>query len=176
MATENKNLSSFDKNKLPNAEKFVIGIVVSEWNSHITHALRDGAIATLLELGVMDENIILMDVPGSFELVYGSKLFCQDSMIDAVIAIGSVIRGETAHFDYVCQGVAQGIKDLNVHGETPVIFCVLTDDNEEQAKARSGGKYGNKGVEAAVAAIQMAQLNFEFGFGNVDWDEFPGLN
>lgn len=176
MATENKNLSNFDKSKLPNAEQFSIGIVVSEWNSHITHALRDGAIETLRELGVKEDNIILMEVPGSFELIYGSKLLCQDPMNDAVIAIGSVIRGETAHFDYVCQGVTQGIKDLNIQGETPVIFCVLTDDNEEQAIARSGGKYGNKGVEAAVAAVQMAQLNEDFGPLDIDWDDFPGLN
>lgn len=175
MATENKNLSNYDKNNLPNAEPYTFGIVVSEWNDHITHALRDGAINTLLDLGAEAENIIVIDVPGSFELVYGSKIMCEQ-FVDAVIAIGSVIRGETAHFDFVCQGVTQGIKDLNVQYETPVIFCVLTDDNEEQAKARSGGKHGNKGVEAAVAAVKMAHLNMEFGPSDYDFDDFPSLN
>lgn len=178
MATENKNLSNYDKNKLPNAEQFTFGIVVSEWNSHITHALRDGAIRTLVDLGAQEENILVLDVPGSFELVYGSKVMIEN-YVDVVIAIGSVIRGETAHFDFVCQGVTQGITQLNVDYDTPVIFCVLTDDNEEQSIARSGGKHGNKGVEAAVAAVQMAQLNLEFGatdddFG--DFDDFPSLN
>ena len=176
MATENKNLSSYDKNNLPNAEHFSFGIVVSDWNSHITHALRDGAIETLKDLGALEENISIMEVPGSFEFIFGSKLMCENPLIDAVIAIGSVIRGETAHFDYVCQGVTQGIKDLNIQEGVPVIFCVLTDDNEEQSIARSGGKHGNKGVEAAVAAVQMAQLNYDFGFPDFEWDDLPGLN
>lgn len=175
MATENKNLSNYDKNKLPSAEPYTFGIVVSEWNDHITHALRDGAIATLLDLGAVEENILVIDVPGSFELVYGSKIMCEN-FVDAVIAIGSVIRGETSHFDYVCQGVTQGIKDLNVAYDVPVIFCVLTDDNEEQSIARSGGKHGNKGIEAAVAAVKMAQLNVEYGSSDIDYDDFPSLN
>ena len=175
MATENKDLSAYDKNELPNAEQFTFGIVVSEWNSHITHALRDGAIETLLDLGALDENILMVDVPGSFELVYGSKIMCEN-YVDAVIAIGSVIRGETAHFDYVCQGVTHGIKDLNVEYDTPVIFCVLTDDNEQQALDRAGGKHGNKGIEAAVAAVKMAQLNLDFGTADADFDDFPSLN
>ncbi|MDO5655036.1 MAG: 6,7-dimethyl-8-ribityllumazine synthase [Flavobacteriaceae bacterium] len=175
MATENKNLSQYDKNNLPDAEPFQFGIVVSNWNNHITHALRDGAVDTLIDLGAKEENIILVDVPGSFELIYGAKLLCEQ-FLDAVIVIGSVIRGETAHFDYVCQGVTHGIKDLNVEYDTPVIFCVLTDDNEEQAKARAGGKHGNKGVEAAVAAVQMANLNQEIGISDIDFDDFPSLN
>lgn len=175
MATENKNLSNYDKNNLPSAEPYTFGIVVSEWNSHITHALRDAAMETLADLGAEDENILLIEVPGSFELVYGAKLMCEQ-YVDAVIVIGSVIRGETAHFDYVCQGVTHGIKDLNVMYDTPVIFCVLTDDNEEQSLARSGGKHGNKGVEAAVAAVQMAHLNVEFGPSDVDFDDYPSLN
>lgn len=178
MATENKNLSNYDKNKLPNAEQFTFGIVVSEWNDHITHALRDGAVKTLLDLGAIEENILILDVPGSFELVYGSKVLIEN-YVDVVIAIGSVIRGETAHFDYVCQGVTQGITTLNIEYDTPIIFCVLTDDTEEQSIARSGGKHGNKGVEAAVAAVKMAHLNMEFGgddeeFG--DFEGFPSLN
>lgn len=175
MATENKNLSHYDKNNLPSAEPFVFGIVVSDWNNHITHPLRDGAINTLMDLGADEDSIITINVPGSFELVYGAKLLCKQ-YLDAIIVIGSVIRGETAHFDYVCQGVTQGIKDLNVEYDTPVIFCVLTDDNEEQALARSGGKHGNKGIEAAVAAVQMAQLNMDLGEDEQLVDDFPSWN
>jgi 6,7-dimethyl-8-ribityllumazine synthase len=175
MATENKNLSNYDKNNLPSAEPYTFGIVVSDWNNHITHALRDGAIETLKDLGAIEENILVINVPGSFELVYGSKIMCEN-YVDAVIAIGSVIRGETAHFDYVCQGVTHGIKDLNLTYDVPVIFCVLTDDNEEQSIARSGGKHGNKGIEAAVAAVQMAQLNLDYGTSDMDFDDFPSLN
>ncbi len=156
MATENKNLSQYDKSQFPNAEAFRFGIVVSQWNSHITHNLQKGAIETLEDLGVKKENISSYEVPGSFELIYGASQLCKKGGIDAVIVIGSVIRGETAHFDYVCQGVTQGIKDLNIKHDIPVIFCVLTDDNEQQSIDRSGGKHGNKGVEAAVAAVMMA--------------------
>ena len=157
MATENKNLSEYDKTTIPDASKFRFGIVVSEWNESITEALYQGAYNTLVDNGVAPNNIIRWDVPGSFELIYGSKKM-QEQMVNAVIAIGSVIRGETKHFDFVCEGVAQGVKDLNVMRETPVIFCVLTDNTLEQAQARSGGKHGNKGTEAAIAAIKMAEL------------------
>jgi 6,7-dimethyl-8-ribityllumazine synthase len=157
MATEGTNLSGYNKSLLPNGEKFRIGIVVSQWNADITSALYKGAFDTLLDLGVKPVNIIKWEVPGSFELVYGSKKM-QEQMVNVVIAIGSVIQGETKHFDFVCEAVAQGIKDLNVSRETPVIFCVLTDNNKQQSIDRSGGKHGNKGVEAAVAAIQMADL------------------
>ncbi|MCB0447464.1 MAG: 6,7-dimethyl-8-ribityllumazine synthase, partial [Gelidibacter sp.] len=132
-------------------------IVVSEWNSEITNGLYKGAFDTLLEHGVLPQNIVLWHVPGSYELIYGSKRM-QNQMVDAVIAIGCVIQGETKHFDFVCEAVAQGIKDLNVQSDTPVIFCVLTDNNIQQSIDRSGGKHGNKGVEAAVAAIKMATL------------------
>ena len=151
------NLSDYDKTTIPNAKDFRFGIVVSEWNTHITEGLFNGANNTLLEHGVKPENIIKWDVPGSFELIYGSKKM-QQQHVDVVIAIGSVIKGETKHFDFVCDGVAQGIKDLNVISETPVIFCVLTDNTEQQAIDRSGGKHGNKGTEAAVVAIKMAAL------------------
>jgi len=155
MATS--DLSYYDKDTIPDASKFRFGIVVSEWNNDITEALFEGAKDTLLKHGVQEHNIIRWDVPGSFELVYGSKKM-QEQMVNAVIAIGSVIQGETKHFDFVCQAVSQGIKDLNVNRETPVIFCVLTDNNKQQAIDRSGGKLGNKGVEAAIAAIKMAEL------------------
>tara|TARA_R110000868_G_scaffold274375_4_gene533787 strand:- start:12698 stop:13183 length:486 start_codon:yes stop_codon:yes gene_type:complete len=157
MATANHNLSAYDKTTIPNANKFRFGIVVSEWNDTITENLFNGAYDTLIEHGALPSNIIRWNVPGSFELVYGCKKM-QKQLVNAVIAIGSVIQGETKHFDFVCEAVSQGIKDLNVTNETPVIFCVLTDDNLQQAKARSGGKHGNKGTEAAVAAIKMAEL------------------
>ena len=158
MATENKNLSVDDKNKIPNAKELRFGIVVSEWNDEITEALYKGAEEALLDCGALSENVIRWNVPGSFELTFGCKKMIQTEKVDAIVAIGSVIRGETSHFDFVCSATAQGIKDLNVTYDVPVIFCVLTDDSIEQSRARSGGKHGNKGTEAAIAAIQMAVL------------------
>jgi 6,7-dimethyl-8-ribityllumazine synthase len=154
------NLSDYDKNSIPNAKKFRFGIVVSEWNSNITEGLYKGAYDTLIAHGVSQDHIVTWHVPGSYELIYGCKKM-QEQMVNAVIAIGSVIQGETKHFDFVCDAVAQGIKDLNVNRETPVIFCVLTDNTMQQAIDRSGGKHGNKGVEAAVAAIKMADLRLK---------------
>ncbi len=165
MATANTNLSAYDKNTIPNAKDFRFGIVVSEWNHNITEGMFQGAFDALKDCGAINENIVRWDVPGSFELIYGCKRITQSyDMLDAVIAIGSVIQGETKHFDYVCEAVAQGIKDLNVQGNIPVIFCVLTDNNMQQAIDRSGGKHGNKGTEAAIAAIKMAQLRKESKF------------
>ncbi|MHA6280022.1 6,7-dimethyl-8-ribityllumazine synthase [Salinimicrobium sp. CAU 1759] len=159
MATEGKNLSEYDKNTIPNAKEFRFGIVVSEWNDNITENLCRGAIEVLLENEVLERKIVRWNVPGSFELIYGCKKMQESyDMLDAIIAIGSVIEGETKHFDFVCEAVSQGIKDLNVQNDIPVIFCVLTDQNMQQAIDRSGGKHGNKGAEAAVAAIKMAQL------------------
>jgi len=158
MATANKNLSVYDKATIPNAKNFRFGIVVSEWNSEITEGLFSGAKAALLDCGVTKENIIRWNVPGSFELTFGSKKMIATKNVDAVIAIGSVIQGETKHFDFVCSATAQGIKDLNVLGDVPVIFCVLTDNNIQQSIDRSGGIHGNKGTEAAIAAIKMAAL------------------
>ena len=158
MATANKNLSEYDKATIPSAKGFRFGIVVSEWNSNITYALCNGALEALMENEVAETDIVRWDVPGSFELIYGSKRMIQTQDVDAVIAIGSVIQGETKHFDFVCEGVAQGIKDLNVQTDVPVIFCVLTDNNLQQAIDRSGGVHGNKGTEAAIAAIKMAYL------------------
>ncbi len=152
------DLSAYDKTSLPNAKKFRFGMVVSEWNEEITNALFEGALETLKANGALPENILKWEVPGSFELIYGAKKMVQTQNLDAVIAIGNVIKGETKHFDFVCDGVSQGIKDLNIQQETPVIFCVLTDDTREQSMARSGGVHGNKGVECAVAAIKMAVL------------------
>lgn len=162
MATENKNLSQYDKSSIPDATDFRIGLVVSEWNDQITEGLSQGAINTLLDCGVIAANIVKWNVPGSFELIYGCKRMTQKAPgFDAIIAIGSVIQGETKHFDFVCEGVTQGIKDLNLQGDVPVIFCVLTDNTLQQSIDRSGGKHGNKGVEAAIAALKMAQLRKE---------------
>ena len=158
MATENRNLSDYDRTELPDAYSMRIGILVSEWNSEITANLFKGASTALLDCGVQKENILRWNVPGSFELIYGCKKMIEQLKPDAVIAIGSVIRGETSHFDFVCHAASQGIKDLNVITDTPVIFCVLTDDTLQQARDRSGGKHGNKGTEAAIAAIRMAAL------------------
>lgn len=159
MATENHNLSDYDKTTIPNAKDFRFGIVVSEWNDTITEGLYKGAKEALLDCGALDDHIVRWNVPGSFELIYGCKKMQQPKIFDAVIAIGSVIQGETKHFDFVCEGVTQGIKDLNILNDTPVIFCVLTDNNIQQSIDRSGGKHGNKGSEAAIAAIKMAFLN-----------------
>ena len=156
MATENKNLSEYDKNLIPNEKDFRFGIVVSEWNDSITEGLFSGAIEALLENQVPAQHIIRWNVPGSFELVYGAKKMLQTQNVDAVIAIGCVIQGQTKHFDFVCEGVTQGIKDLNVQTDIPVIFCVLTDNTMQQSIDRSGGIHGNKGTEAAIAAIKMA--------------------
>lgn len=145
-----------DLDAIPNASKLRVAIVVSSWNASITENLYQGALDILSQKGCTKVNRI--DVSGSFELIYGCKKAVHAGF-DAVIALGSVIRGETAHFDYVCQAVSNGIKDLNLLGIAPVIFGVLTDDTLEQAQARSGGKLGNKGAEAASAAIQMAQLS-----------------
>ena len=158
MATVNKNLSEYDKNSIPNAKDFRFGIVVSEWNDSITEGLYRGAIEALLENQVPAQHIIRWNVPGSFELIYGSKKMLQTQNVDAVIAIGCVIQGQTKHFDFVCEGVTQGIKDLNVQTDIPVIFCVLTDNTMQQSIDRSGGIHGNKGTEAAIAAIKMAYI------------------
>lgn len=158
MATVNKNLSAYDKAAIPNAKDFRFGIVVSEWNETITEGLYQGAVEALLDCGAREDNLIRWNVPGSFELPFGAKKMIDIHKVDAVIAIGSVIKGETMHFEFVCGATAQGIMDLNVATDTPVIFCVLTDNTMDQAIARSGGIHGNKGTEAAIAAIKMADL------------------
>lgn len=152
------NLSHYDKATIPNAKSFRFGIVVSEWNPEITNSMQEGAVATLIDCGATQENITTWQVPGSFELVYGCKKMIETLELDAVIAIGNVIQGETKHFDFVCDGVTQGIVDLNIKYDVPVIFCVLTDNTKQQSIDRSGGKLGNKGIECAVAAIKMAAI------------------
>jgi len=158
MATTNNNLSDFNKESLPDSSSMKIGIVVSQWNNKITDGLYNGAYTTLIESGISENNIEKIEVPGSFELIFGAKILSRID-VDAIICLGSVIQGETKHFDYVCQAVSNGIKDLNISLDIPVIFGVLTDNTMEQALNRSGGKHGNKGVEAAVTAIKMVHLN-----------------
>jgi 6,7-dimethyl-8-ribityllumazine synthase len=155
------NLSAHDKSAIPNAKKFKFGIIVSEWNNDITDNLFKGAYQTLLDNGVVKSNIFSLHVPGSFELIYGCKHIIRNNNLDALIAIGSVIKGETKHFDFVCDAVSQGIKDINLLYDVPTIFCVLTDDTKQQALDRSGGKHGNKGIESAIAAIKMAAIKLK---------------
>lgn len=158
MATAGKNLSFYSKEDLKNTKNLSIGLVVAEWNNNITDALYKGAFNTLVENGVDQKNIISIKVPGSFELIYGAKHLIETHKLNAVIIIGSVIQGETKHFDFICNAVSQGVKDLNIKYNTPVIFCLLTDNTLQQALDRSGGKHGNKGIECAVAALKMATL------------------
>ena len=158
MATENNNLSNYNLEEVPDANGMRFAIIVSEWNNHITDNLYEGAEQALLECGAKQNDIVRIDVPGSFELVFGAKIASKYNY-DAIICLGSVIKGETEHFHYVCNAVSLGIKDLNITLKTPVIFGVLTDDNEQQSIDRSGGIHGNKGVEAAITGIKMAYLN-----------------
>ena len=157
MSTSDNNLSNYNSSNVPNGYGLKIALIVSEWNSEITEKLYEGAFKTLIENGVLKKDIKRYNVPGSYELVYSSKIM-QKKNFNIVIAIGSVIKGETRHFDFICQAVASGISHLNAIGDCPIIFCVLTDDNISQARDRSGGRYGNKGVEAAVSALKMARL------------------
>lgn len=158
MATANKNLSSYNQTELINASSYKFGIVVAEWNSDITEALLLGAIETLRKHGVGDKNILIKHVPGSFELTLGAQFLAEYSEVDAIICLGCVIQGETPHFDYICQSVSQGVTNLNIAFNLPFVFGVLTTNNIKQAQERAGGKHGNKGVEAAVTAIKMVQL------------------
>ncbi|MDR2936423.1 MAG: 6,7-dimethyl-8-ribityllumazine synthase [Rikenellaceae bacterium] len=158
MAT--KNLSQF-VGEVPSAAEMKFGIVVSEWNQEVTGALLDGAIGTLIAYGCDETNIIVKRVPGSFELPLGAQFFAEYTDVDAVIALGCVIRGGTPHFEYVCQGVTQGITQLMISWNMPIAFGVLTTDNHQQALDRAGGKHGNKGDEAAVTAIKMVALQID---------------
>ena len=158
MATLFHNLSDYNPNEVPNASKMCFGIVVSEWNPEITSALLDGCVNTLKVNGALEENIRVKSVPGSFELVYGARQMALRDELDAIIILGCVIRGETSHYDYICQGVTNGISQINATSNIPVIFGLLTTDNMEQARARSGGNLGNKGDECAVTAIKMVKF------------------
>ena len=156
MAT--RNLSAYDLNSVPDGKEMKFGIVVSEWNYEITGALARGAVETLKKHGVREEDILINHVPGSFELTLGGQYFAEYTDVNAVILLGCVIQGETRHFDFICQGVAQGTTDLNIKYNLPFIFGLLTTQNQQQALDRSGGRLGNKGDEAAVTAIKMVSL------------------
>ena len=158
MATAGNNLSAYKSSDLPNGAHFKVGIVVSEWNQTFTTGMLDGALEVLQKAGVPSEAIHVHWVPGSFELPLASQWLSERDSIDGVVAIGCVIRGETAHFDHVCAATARGIAEVNLKTGKPVMFCVLTDDNEGQSAARSGGEHGNKGVEAAVGLLKMLAL------------------
>ena len=157
MATSNHNLSDYDINTVPSAEGMRFGIVVSQWNENITDALLNGALSTLKANGVSYEDIRVMRVPGSFELTYASQKMAKTG-VDAVIAIGCVIKGDTPHFDYICEGVTNGIAYLNATLDVPIIYGIITTNNLQQAIDRCGGRLGNKGDEAAVTAIKMADF------------------
>ena len=158
MASTLKNLSDYNEANVPSAEGLSFGIVVSEWNAKITHSLYEGCYDTLLKHGAKEDDIHLLQVPGSFELAVGAKMLADEHKSDAVICLGCVIKGETKHNEYINYAVANGLTSLSLFYSRPFVFGVLTPDSEEQALERAGGKHGNKGVEAAVTAIRMASL------------------
>lgn len=155
MATAYHNLSDYDFQSVPDASGMKFGIVVSEWNYNITGALLRGALDTLKKHGAREENILVRTVTGSFELTFGAAQMIKQTDVDAVIALGCVVRGDTPHFDYVCMGATQGIAQLNATGDVPVIYGLITTNNMQQAEDRAGGRLGNKGDECAVTAIKM---------------------
>lgn len=158
MSSKSKNLSTYDESSIPDSSKLRVGIVVSDWNADITHALYDGCRETLLKHGVEEENIHTVQVPGAFELPSGAKILAGHQVLDAVICLGCVIKGETAHDIYINTAVANGLMTMSIASGKPVIFGLLTPNDKQQALDRAGGKYGNKGVEAAVTALRMSHL------------------
>ncbi len=163
MASALKNLSDYDEKNIPSAEELKFGIVVSDWNKEITHALYEGCYDTLIKHGAKPDNIFTSQVPGAFELTVGARICAQSKIPDAVICLGCVIKGETAHNEYINQAVATGLTNMSIASGKPFIFGLLTPNDMQQAKDRAGGKYGNKGVEAAVTAIRMADLRKSIG-------------
>ncbi|EID32599.1 MAG: 6,7-dimethyl-8-ribityllumazine synthase [Prevotella sp.] len=158
MSTELHHLSDYNEQNVPDASNMCFGVVVAEWNPEITGALLDGTVRTLEKHGAIPENIHIKTVPGSFELIYGAQQMTKNDGFDAIIILGSVIKGETPHFDYICQGVTYGIARLNASQNIPVIYGLLTTNDLQQAKDRSGGRLGNKGDECAIDAIKMAKF------------------
>ncbi len=155
MASSLKNLSEYSSKQIVDISDKKIAIVVSEWNEEVTESLFSGAVETLLSNGAKKENIIRKDVPGSFELSLGAQFLAAEDSIAAVICLGCVIQGETRHFDFICDAVAHGITNVGLKYNKPVVFGVLTPQNQKQALDRAGGKHGNKGDEAAITAIKM---------------------
>ncbi|TAH24508.1 MAG: 6,7-dimethyl-8-ribityllumazine synthase [Cytophagales bacterium] len=158
MSSADKNLSSYGSVELKNPESYKISILVSEWNTQITEALYSGSLDTLIKHGFLKDNIEKIDVPGSFELSLGAQWQAQRAEIDAVICIGCVIQGDTKHFDFICDATANGIMNVGLKYNKPVVFGVLTTNNIQQAFDRAGGKHGNKGDEAAITAIKMLAI------------------
>lgn len=161
MTTKKVNLSDYDPNTVPSGTHYRIGITVAEWNPEITNAMLEGAYNTLRKYGVTEENIPIVHVPGTFELTSGAQMLLNEYSCDAAICIGCVIQGETRHFDFICGAVSNGITNLALQTEQPVIFSVLTTNDMEQARERSGGKHGNKGIEGAVTALKMVHQKQE---------------
>lgn len=159
MSSKDQNLSTGSKEKLKSVEDFSFAIIVSDWNEDITYALRDECIATLEDNGAKKENILIHHVPGAFELPLGARIVMGQQTIDATICLGCVIKGETDHDIYINNAVAAGVMNLGLTSKKPVIFGLLTPNTKQQAIDRAGGKYGNKGVEAAHTAIKMVHLN-----------------
>ncbi len=155
MATHLKNLSTTNLKEDKTFKKYNIGIAVADWNETITHALMNGAVDFLKAKGVKDKNIHIKFVPGAFELPLAAQWLAQDKNIDAVITLGCVIQGDTRHFDFICDACAHGVMNVGLATNKPVIFGVLTTENQKQAQERSGGKHGNKGIEAAETALKM---------------------
>ncbi len=149
------NLSDYDPTAVPDGSNYRIGVIAAEWNAEVTDALLKGAVDTLTEHGVKDGNMLVRRVPGTFELSSAADMMLQRNAVDAVICIGCVIQGETRHFEFICQAVAQGITNTALTHHRPVIFSVLTCDTMQQALDRAGGRHGNKGVEGAVTALKM---------------------
>lgn len=163
MATRLKNLSDYDPASLPSGKGLIISLIVSEWNPEITLSLVSAAKETLIKAGVSEDHIRIYMVPGSFELPLGAALAVEDPDVDAVLCLGCIIQGETRHFEFISQAVAQGVTRVSLDTHVPVIFGVLTTDTLEQARERAGGKHGNKGVEAAVSALKMISLCKDLG-------------
>ena len=163
MATQLKNLSDFSGTTIPSAASYTFAVIAAEWNIEVTGALFNGAIEALTEHGALEENVQSHWVPGSFELTAAADMVLKATGVDAVICLGCVIQGETRHFDFICDAVANGLSNVAIKYSKPVIFGVLTPDNQQQAIDRAGGKHGNKGVEAAVTAIKMAHLGKTLG-------------
>jgi len=158
MASALKNLSDYHEMDIPNGENFKFSIIVSEWNTEITHALYQNCLDTLLKHGVKEDHIEVFQVPGAFEIPTVAKWAFQSKQPDAIIGLGCVIRGETKHDDYINHATAQAMQSLSIHTNTPCIFGVVTTNTLQQAIDRSGGAHGNKGVESAVTALRMIGL------------------
>ncbi len=161
MASIHKNLSEYRETELKLYPETSISIVVSEWNIQVTQALLEGAIGTLTDKGVKEENIKVKYVPGTFELALGAQWLAEYTDAEAIICLGCVIQGETRHFEFISQAAANAIAKVGLDYHLPVIFGVLTTDTMEQALDRSGGKHGNKGSEAAITALKMISLEHE---------------